>query len=253
MLRKNLLLTTAFVVATALSSAAADARPKTAALGRDSNNEFLQNYSCGQGQFTVSASSGELSSNHLSSAWQRVAIPVVGRGTAVESIVVRNAVANRFVDNQFSVGIYSATASGLPGDLIAGGPASASSHCRTITVSNSKNKSTAQDKILDRGGHDVAAFLERQLGILGIGPAYQTQSVCADPHLEPRVFHFTQLHQPVDEAIGSALFPAEIGKLATQEGTDKCSEKIFCSRRPSWSPPLRQPRSLRQLRSHGRR
>ena len=237
MLRRNLLLTTAFVVATALSSLAAPtatlAGPATAALSRDSNNEFLQNYSCGQGQFAVYASSGELSSNHVSSRWQYVAVPVLGRGTTVDSIVVREGAPYSYLGDVFSVGIFSNTASGFPGREIADGTAKLrENHCF-----NTENKTDAKDKILDRGKHDVAVLFVRQRRGLATGAAYQAQGVCTDPHREPGVFQFSQLHEPVDEAIGRAVFPAEIGEFRFDEGKRKCSAKAFCLPRPSWSLP----------------
>jgi hypothetical protein len=141
MFRKNLLLTTAFVVAAALSflaPPAALARHATVGVGSDSNDEFLQTYGgnslCGDTHFTLSAYSKNYGSSSSESGWTHVAVPIIGRGKTVDSIVVRESAESEYA-SEFSAGIYSNTPSGTPGKLIAGAAAYARDQCRQVSIS----------------------------------------------------------------------------------------------------------------------
>src|ERR1700733_3369288 len=133
MLRKNLQLTTAFFVAATVSSLAAPtAGPGAGALRHDSNHEFMQTY-CKGGYFTVSDKFFERSSQNASSAWEHVAVPVMGKGQTVTGIIVDEGYKYASA-NGFSAAIYSAAPSGYPGQLIAGGTAQGKSRCGKITI-----------------------------------------------------------------------------------------------------------------------
>jgi hypothetical protein len=153
MLRINLLLTTAFVVATALSSVAAPsiavAQPAAAASGRDSNSEFLHNYGCAEGAYVVDAFWSSYS-GWLTSYWEHVAVPIIGRGQTVHEIVVKEGyrVSSQFPnDNNFSIGIYTNSVKGFPGQLLAGGSGVARrADCGPVTISIPATKLSRRKK-----------------------------------------------------------------------------------------------------------
>ena len=141
MLRKNLLLTTAFVVATAslfLAAPAALAQPATVGVGRDSNKEFLRTYGgdagCAGQYFTISSYSANYGSSSFVSDWTNVAVPITGYGKTVQEIVVKEEYSSGHTSS-FSAGIYSNTSSGFPGRLIAGGTGIAVAGCGKVTIS----------------------------------------------------------------------------------------------------------------------
>ncbi|HEX4159286.1 MAG TPA: hypothetical protein VHY79_12505 [Rhizomicrobium sp.] len=136
MFRSGLLVTTAIVAAGSLSffaaQAAAFAQSAGAdiAAGRDANQEFLCNY----GQLSVSRYFGG-SSAILSSSSQHVAFPVTGRGKNIKRIIVMEQLGPNTSSATFSAGIYSNTASGVPGQVLSGGWGRAPRRCRPATVS----------------------------------------------------------------------------------------------------------------------
>jgi hypothetical protein len=136
MFKINLQATTAFVVAASLSFLAAQsgaqARPITSHAPRDRNDEFL----CTYGQFRVYASQFPNSGGE-SSYFEYVAVPIAGRGQIVDDITVKEA---RQDSPQFLVGIYSDTASHIPGNLISGGHGRAPARCANVEVSIAPTK-----------------------------------------------------------------------------------------------------------------
>jgi hypothetical protein len=143
MLRMGLLTSTAMTAVTLLLSGApspAHGQPLSSGSGRDRNHEFL----CTYGQFDVFYSHSANSGSGVHTAWTHVAVPVTGHGKLVHRIVVQEGKSSKSVDGKFSAGIYSNTASGLPGNLIAGGAATASSHCTEVGIPINPTK--LQDK-----------------------------------------------------------------------------------------------------------
>jgi len=136
MFRNGLLISTAMTAVTLLLSGTptgASAQTDMHVADRDANARFL----CTYGKFDVSyVSSSSEGSEYLYS--RRVAVPVVGRGQTVKQIIVMEGI-NRFgAGFRFSAGIYSNSARGRPGKLIAGGTGSAhypSSSCQQVTIS----------------------------------------------------------------------------------------------------------------------
>jgi hypothetical protein len=63
-----------------------------------------------------------------------VAVPIVGHGKTVSRIVVEEKRNSKSADGKFSAGIYSNTASGFPGNLIAGGSATATNRCEKVEI-----------------------------------------------------------------------------------------------------------------------
>ena len=139
MFKCSLLATTALIVAGTLSFAAAHsappARPLHAGPTRDRNDQFL----CTYGQFPVSWQWGG-SSASLYSRWEHMAVPITGRGQTVSRILVKEGHPSGTYSANFSAGIYSDTASGLPGRLIAGGTARSNKNCRAVGVPISPTK-----------------------------------------------------------------------------------------------------------------
>jgi len=133
MLRKSLLLTTAFVVAATLLMLPASARPAAVGAGRDSNGEFLRNYACGNSYANVSGYAKHVSSDWAISYWRHVAVSTTGQGETVDRIVVEDGY-NNSSENTFSAGIHSNAPSDRPGMLIAAGTGSAHSDCDRITI-----------------------------------------------------------------------------------------------------------------------
>lgn len=145
MLKKNLLLTTAFVVVGTLSflaaRSAAVAAPVKIGAARDRNSEFLHTYSasgshasCPHGQIDVLAYLDDCCSETYS-AWFHVAVPITGTGKTVDRILVEDGVNSSWGSNTtFSVGIHASNRDGFPGKLIVGNTATALPNCGKITV-----------------------------------------------------------------------------------------------------------------------
>jgi hypothetical protein len=133
MFRNGLLVTTAMVIVGSLSflaaQSAAIARPVTDGTSRDVNSEFLANY----GPFSVYTSAYS-SSGSRHSRWRHLAVPITGRGTTVRSIVVREEAERGTCSKLLSAGIYSNTASNLPGRQIAGGKSKLARHWQSVTI-----------------------------------------------------------------------------------------------------------------------
>jgi hypothetical protein len=135
MFRKNLLATTALLLAASMSGVAAQpamtasSRMRGNVANRDTNHEFL----CTYGQFTVSASRDSISSSNYS-AWSNVAIPVYGHGQTVNRITVKEGHSSHSPSSEFTVGIYSNSRSGFPGKLIVRGFGTASRGCLDVFV-----------------------------------------------------------------------------------------------------------------------
>ena len=135
MLRKNLLLTTAFVVAGSLSFLVAQAQAEnsrpSAALMHNANKRFL----CTYGHFDVIDFSEHDASNFSSSGWTHVAVPIVGSGKPVRTLsVVEDGYGHSTLSASVSVGIYANTASGLPGKFIVGGKSRVPGSCATVSI-----------------------------------------------------------------------------------------------------------------------
>ncbi|HEX4159287.1 MAG TPA: hypothetical protein VHY79_12510 [Rhizomicrobium sp.] len=136
MFRCGLLATTALVIVGSLSflaaQSAAVARAPTLGPERNRNQEFLCNY----GELPVSGFSYYAYSrgSEFFSGWTHVAVPVVGHGQTVRRITVAEGESRSPNGTQFLAGIYSNTASGLPGYPIAVGIAKAPPSCRKVHV-----------------------------------------------------------------------------------------------------------------------
>ena len=114
MLRINLLLTTAFVVAGSLALHAtqdwAIARSATAEPARDRNEEFLGTYGPATG-FSISGSSKQTSHSgyiHTVRHRQYVEVPIVGKGQTINSIIVKEWASNAS-GQPFSATLYSSS------------------------------------------------------------------------------------------------------------------------------------------------
>lgn len=133
MLRIGLLTSTAMTaVALLLSNTATRAYAQTNmhVADRDPNTRFL----CTYGQFLVSAFSYGGGSSHFS-GWQYVAVPITGHGQTVSRIEVVEAQSAQTYHSGFKVGIYSNTARGFPGKLVAGGRGKIGRTCGPVNVS----------------------------------------------------------------------------------------------------------------------
>ena len=95
----------------------------------DANDRFL----CTYGAFRVSYYR-DANSGSFHETWTHVAVPITGRGKTVSRIVLEEKKNAKSHDGKFSAGIYSNTASGLPGNMIAGGAASATGRCATVEI-----------------------------------------------------------------------------------------------------------------------
>jgi hypothetical protein len=153
MFRKRLLLATALLIVPTIDSAGAHSiaiaskedlaarRHMNAILsnpGKDRNTEFL----CTYGSYSV-YDYRYFSSASQVSGWQNVAVPIRGHGKTVGTIVVENSASPAA---SFTVGIYSNTPSGTPGQLIAGGVAKARPTCKRKSVAISPTVLNAGEK-----------------------------------------------------------------------------------------------------------
>jgi len=98
---------------------------------RDANGRFL----CTYGNFLVSSFYFDDSNSSYHYAWQHVAAPVTGHGQTVSLIRVIEAQSAGTSHSAFTVGIYSNTASGLPGKAIAVGKGKIGTICGPVKVS----------------------------------------------------------------------------------------------------------------------
>lgn len=134
MFKMGLLTSTALTaIALVLSGAPAAAETQTgmSVAGSDTNARFLCDYG-----FLVSANSSAASCCR-GSGWHHVAVPVTGHGQTVNRIEVDEKRGRRTATATFSAGIYSNTASGFPGKLIAGGTGKISrkNSCARVNIS----------------------------------------------------------------------------------------------------------------------
>jgi len=135
MFRTSLFISTALVLAgwancVSCNPAIADgSRMQHALASHDANAEFL----CHYGHVTVSGYDENYASSSYVSDWTHAAVPIVGRGHTVGSITVAEEGAGTYA-HDFSAGIYSNTASGFPGTLIAGGSGLAIRQCGKVTI-----------------------------------------------------------------------------------------------------------------------
>jgi hypothetical protein len=133
MFKLGLLTSTAMTaVALLLSGAPTGAYAQTDmhVASQDPNTRFL----CTYGKFLVSAYSANRGSSDWFAHWTDVAVPVIGHGQTVTSIRVIEAAGSVTYNSSFSAGIYSNTASGYPGNLIAGGKGRASRTCGRVKI-----------------------------------------------------------------------------------------------------------------------
>ncbi len=112
MFRCGLLTTTAFVVVGSISLLAtqswAIARSATAEPARDRNEEFLHTYSTGK--FLVSftwTETGSQGRHYVAEHWQHVAVPIIGKGQTIDSIIVKESANSS--QTAFSVAIYNSS------------------------------------------------------------------------------------------------------------------------------------------------
>ncbi len=138
MFRKGLLFTTALIIAASISVAAAQPaasdgiRMRDSVARRDANEEFLCNYGALSVSHVFTSYSGDTYSK-----WTHVAVPITGKGKTVQTIVVKEKLArySSLETPMVSAGVYSNTASGLPGKQIAGGSAKIFNNCTKVKVS----------------------------------------------------------------------------------------------------------------------
>src|SRR5215469_11519942 len=134
MLKMGLLTSSAMTAVTLLLCGAptgAYAQTDMHVADRDANARFL----CTYGNFPVTAFYFDFSGSSFASAWHHVAVPVMGHGQTVRSIKVIEAQAGGTSYSAFTVGIYSNTASGLPGNAIAVGNGKIGPSCGPVRVS----------------------------------------------------------------------------------------------------------------------
>ena len=98
---------------------------------RAANARFL----CTYGNFLVSSYYADDSGSSYYYDWRHVAVPVTGHGQTVSRIKVIEAQSASTSHSAFTVGIYSNTASGLPGNAIAVGKGKAGPSCGPVRVS----------------------------------------------------------------------------------------------------------------------
>jgi hypothetical protein len=138
MFRKMLFVTTALVVIHIFPSSA---QPMERLLGGDTRVESLsyhrinhkvdslrgnanEKFLCDYGYSVTSSeyySNDGSSNSRFASSWVHIAIPIVGKGKVVDTILVANGPKIRDTKSGFDVGVYSNTPSGIPGNEIVGG------------------------------------------------------------------------------------------------------------------------------------
>ena len=99
--------------------------------GRDANARFL----CTYGNFLVSSYYADDSGSSYYYSWRHVAVRVTGHGQTVRRIKVMEAQSATTSHSAFTAGIYSNTASGLPGNAIAVGKGKIGPSCGPVEVS----------------------------------------------------------------------------------------------------------------------
>ena len=134
MFRMGLLTSSAMTAVTLLLSGAptgAYAQTDMHVADRDTNARFL----CTYGNFLVSSYYFDDSNSSYYYDWRHVAARVTGHGQIVRRIKVVEAQSAGTSHSAFSVGIYSNTASGLPGNAIAVGKGKIGPNCGPVNVS----------------------------------------------------------------------------------------------------------------------
>jgi len=134
MFKMGLLTSSAMTAVTLLLSPAvhaASAQTNMRGASLDPNARFL----CTYGNFLVSSFYFDDSNSSYHYAWRHVAVPVTGHGQTVRRIRVIEAQSAGTSHSAFTVGIYSNTASGLPGNAIAVGKGKIGPSCGPVKVS----------------------------------------------------------------------------------------------------------------------
>lgn len=133
MFRMGLLASSAMTAVTLLSGAPGGAYALTDmhVADRDANGRFL----CTYGGFLVSSYYADDSGSSYYYSWRHVAVPVTGHGQTVRRIKVLEAQGSGTSHSAFTAGIYSNTASGLPGKAIAVGKGKIGPDCGPVGVS----------------------------------------------------------------------------------------------------------------------
>ncbi|HLY06776.1 MAG TPA: hypothetical protein VKR31_13620 [Rhizomicrobium sp.] len=134
MFKLGLLASSAMTAVTLLLAGApggAYAQTAMHAASRDANARFL----CTYGNFLVSSYYADDSGSSYSYAWRHVAVRIAGHGQTVRRIKVMEAQSASTSRSAFTVGIYSNTASGLPGNPIAVGKGKIGANCGPVQVS----------------------------------------------------------------------------------------------------------------------
>jgi hypothetical protein len=101
------------------------------AASRDPNARFLCNY----GNVLVSSYYADDSGSSYYYAWRHVAVRVTGHGQAVNRIRVMESQSASTSRSAFTVGVYSNTTSGFPGNVIAVGKGKIGPGCGPVKVS----------------------------------------------------------------------------------------------------------------------
>jgi hypothetical protein len=174
MFKKGLLITTALVLAASIYNASAQSpahhgsRLRDAVAHRNVNDEFL----CTYGALDVSIY-GYSSSSGWGNGWTQVAVPINGHGETVTKIIVRES-QSQFSDTTFFTGIYSNTASGLPGKLIAGNQATAISTCKPVEIRIAPTKLARKTRYWIKetvsGGYSASYFRHQYFWALNQNP-----------------------------------------------------------------------------------
>jgi len=134
MFKMGLLTSSAMTAVTLLLSGAATGAYAQSGMhiaDRDANARFL----CTYGNFLVSSFYFDDDNSSYSYAWRHVAVRVTGHGQTVRRIKVIEAQSAGTSHSAFTVGIYSNTASGLPGNAIAVGNGKIGPSCGPVAVS----------------------------------------------------------------------------------------------------------------------
>jgi len=139
MFKMGLLTSSAMTAVTLLLSGAptgAYAQTGMQVTGEDSNACFLRTYL----NFLVSSYYADDSGSSYSYAWHHVAVGITGHGQTVSRIRVMEAQSTSASRSNFTVGIYSNTASGFPGNAIAVGKGKIGRSCGSVKVSIPRTK-----------------------------------------------------------------------------------------------------------------
>ena len=178
MLRINLLLTTAFVVAGSLALLAtqdwAVARSATAEPARDRNEGVPRHLWSGHRIFDFRVQQKQTSHSgyiHTVRHRQYVEVPIVGKGQTINSIIVKEWASNAS-GQPFSATIYSSSG------YVAYGTATAhSKHPFAGRDPDQTDDAEEEHDLLDRGNFSLLHSLPEQ-GLLEDEPAHETQGLC---------------------------------------------------------------------------